>query len=160
MSAKSTAPAKTGSASSKTVHSSSKRGPKGQPVAKARRPSYQSAPSPERYQQIQQSLADRGFYKGEVNGVWGAESQDAMKRFQESQNLPDDGKITSKALIGLGLGPNHGTPGTNQPGTTQPGAPVPPGSAPQPGTPVPSASPATPTPDPPQPTPPSATNRR
>lgn len=129
-----------------------------------RRPSYQTAPSPERYQQIQQSLADRGFYKGEVNGVWGAESQDAMKRFQESQNLPDDGKITSKALIGLGLGPNHGSapaaaqPGTSQPSTTQPGAAVPPTSVPAAGTPSPSASPAPPTPDPPQP--PSATNRR
>src|SRR5208283_1631003 len=149
-----TAPAKTASsASSKTVRTSSKHGAKGQ-VARVRRPSYQTVPSPERYQQIQQSLADRGFYKGEVNGVWGPESQDAMKRFQESQNLPDDGKITAKALIGLGLGPNHGTtgatlPDTNQPSATQPGATIP--SAPAAATPAPSASPATPTPDPPQP---------
>ncbi|MGA7415826.1 MAG: peptidoglycan-binding domain-containing protein [Bryobacteraceae bacterium] len=159
-----TVPAKTtSSASTKTVHASSKHGAKPQ-VAKARRPSYQTAPSPERYQQIQQSLADRGFYKGEVNGVWGAESQDAMKRYQESQNLPDDGKITAKALIGLGLGPNHGgppgatQPATNQPGATQPGTNVP--SPPAAATPAPSASPATPTPDPPQPTPPSVTSRR
>ncbi len=159
-----TPPAKTAAASTRTVHTTSKHGSKGQVAAKARRPSYQTAPSPERYQQIQQSLADRGFYKGEVNGVWGAESQDAMRRYQESQNLPDDGKITSKALIGLGLGPNHGTapaaaqPGTSQPSTTQPGAAVPPTSVPAAGTPSPSASPAPPTPDPPQP--PSATNRR
>ena len=153
----------TASASTKTVHSTSKHVAKGQ-VAKTRRPSYQTAPSPERYQQIQQSLADRGFYKGEVNGVWGAESQDAMKRFQESQNLPDDGKITSKALIGLGLGPNHGgppdatQPAANRPGTTQPGATVP--GPPATATPAPSASPAAPKPDPPQPTPPSATSQR
>jgi hypothetical protein len=161
-----TTPANTAaSASTNSVHTSSKHGRKGQVVA-ARRPSYQTAPSPERYQQIQQSLADRGFYKGEVNGLWGPESQDAMKRFQESQNLPDDGKITSKALIGLGLGPNHGeTPaatqsGTSQPSTTQPSGPVPPSGAPGAVTPTPSASPATPTPDPPEPTPPSPTSRR
>jgi hypothetical protein len=155
----------TTSASTKTAHSSSKHVAKGQ-VAKARRPSYQTAPSAERYQQIQQSLADRGFYKGEVNGVWGTDSQDAMKRFQESQNLPDDGKITSKALIGLGLGPNHGAgpgttqPDTGQPSTTQPGTAVPLNSTPSTGAPVPSASPAPPTPDPPQPTPPLAPSRR
>ncbi len=77
----------------------------------ARGPSLQAAPSPERYQEIQQALASRGFYKGEVNGTWGPDSVDALKQFQTAQNLPNDGKISSLSLIGLGLGPSHAYPG-------------------------------------------------
>lgn len=72
------------------------------------RSSYQTHPTPERYKQIQQALADKGFFKGDVNGVWGADSTDALQRFQTAQKLPsDDGKIDSLSLIALGLGPKH-----------------------------------------------------
>src|SRR3954469_1168190 len=70
-------------------------------------PSYQLHPDPERYQQIQQALADRGYFKGEVNGTWGDDSTDALRKFQADQKLPDDGKITALSLTGLGLGPRH-----------------------------------------------------
>jgi Putative peptidoglycan binding domain len=70
-------------------------------------PSYQLHPDPERYQQIQQALADRGYFKGEVNGEWGDDSVDAMKRFQTDQKIDPDGKINALTLIGLGLGPKH-----------------------------------------------------
>lgn len=70
-------------------------------------PSYQLHPDPERYQEIQKALAERGYFKGEVNGVWGDDSVDALKRFQHDQNLADDGKITALSLTGLGLGPKH-----------------------------------------------------
>lgn len=73
----------------------------------AARPSYQLHPDPERYQQIQQALADRGYFKGQVNGQWGDDSVDALKRFQADQKLGDDGKINAPTLIGLGLGPKH-----------------------------------------------------
>ncbi len=158
---KSTSNAKSGTTSSAkgTASASSKTSKHGRKTAVVRRPSYQTAPTPERYQQIQQSLADRGFYKGEVNGLWGADSVDAMKRFQESQNLPDDGKITSKALIELGLGSTHTPPtGTNQPNANQPGTAVPPNSTPAPST--GGTTPATPPANPPQPAPPSVTSQR
>jgi len=83
------------------------------------RPRLQAAPTPERYQEIQQALADRGFFKGEVNGKWGPDSVEALKEFQTSQKLTDDGKISSLSLIGLGLGPKH----------TYAAAPVPPSGA-------------------------------
>jgi putative peptidoglycan binding protein len=67
----------------------------------------QAVPTPDRYQEIQQALADRGFYKGEVNGTWGADSVGALKAFQVSQKLTDDGKINALTLIGLGLGAKH-----------------------------------------------------
>lgn len=74
-------------------------------------PSYQTHPDEERYRQIQQALADRGYFKGEVNGQWEQDSVDALQKFQLDNKLPDiytDGKINSLSLIGLGLGPKHG----------------------------------------------------
>lgn len=76
-------------------------------------PAFQLHPDPERYQEIQKALADKGYFKGEVNGVWGDDSVDAMKRFQADQKLEPDGKINALTLIGLGLGPKHdGTAGS------------------------------------------------
>ncbi len=72
-----------------------------------RGPSFQLHPDPDRYQEIQKALADRGYFKGEVNGQWGGDSVDALKRFQADQKLGDDGKISALTLIGLGLGPKH-----------------------------------------------------
>lgn len=67
----------------------------------------QGQPAPERYKEIQQSLAEKGYYKGDVNGQWGAESTSALKRFQSEQNLASDGKLNSLSLIALGLGPKR-----------------------------------------------------
>ncbi|HXF26006.1 MAG TPA: peptidoglycan-binding domain-containing protein [Bryobacteraceae bacterium] len=67
----------------------------------------QQAPTAERYQQIQQALAEKGYFKGQVNGQWGPDSVDALKRFQTDQNLTVDGKIGSLSLIALGLGPRR-----------------------------------------------------
>jgi murein L,D-transpeptidase YcbB/YkuD len=69
--------------------------------------SYQQAPTPARYREIQQAMADRGYFKGPVNGEWGPDSVDALKRFQAGQNLTPDGKLGSLSLIALGLGPKR-----------------------------------------------------
>jgi Putative peptidoglycan binding domain len=97
------------SANSSKNQSSRKHGRylKGKRSSRKRGPNYQSHPDPERYQEIQKALADRGYFKGEVNGKWGDDSIAALKRFQADQKLPDDGKINSLSLIGLGLGPKH-----------------------------------------------------
>lgn len=68
----------------------------------------QLTPTPDRYKEIQQSLADKGYFQGPVDGVWGPDSTDALKRFQRDQNLDSDGKIGSLSLVALGLGPNRG----------------------------------------------------
>jgi peptidoglycan hydrolase-like protein with peptidoglycan-binding domain len=73
------------------------------------RRSYQATPTPERYKEIQQALAARGYFKGEVNGQWGPESGDALRRFQSEQNLEPDGKLGSLSLIAMGLGPKRMT---------------------------------------------------
>lgn len=77
-------------------------------VAATRTPSnWQARPSQERYIEIQQALADKGFFKGEANGTWGADSVTALKDFQRSQNLEPDGKLGSLSLIALGMGPKR-----------------------------------------------------
>ncbi len=118
------------SKSAKSVSSTKRR-----KTRRAARPSYQAHPDPDRYRQIQQALADRGYFKGDVNGQWGDDSVDALKRFQADQKLQNDGKINSLTLIGLGLGPKHDTttliapppkpapipaPAANAPDTTPP----------------------------------------
>lgn len=68
------------------------------------------APTRERYKQIQEALASKGFLaKSEATGQWTAASIDALKRFQANQNLEATGKINSLSLIALGLGPKHET---------------------------------------------------
>jgi len=74
---------------------------------KSRRRSYQQAPTPERYKDIQQALISKGYFHGEPTGEWGPDSADALKRFQAEQNLTPDGKLTSLSLIALGLGPKR-----------------------------------------------------
>jgi peptidoglycan hydrolase-like protein with peptidoglycan-binding domain len=98
-------------------------------TAKRRAParaSYQTHPTPDRYKEIQQSLADKGYFKGEVDGVWGADSIEALKRFQSDNKLSDDGKLTSLSLIQLGLGPKH------ESAALHPGTPPQPAASPEP----------------------------
>ena len=104
-------------------------------AAAAKVPSnWQARPSQERYTEIQQALAEKGFFKGEANGTWGADSVSALKEFQRSQNLEPDGKLGSLSLIALGMGPKRIVAST-LPGDTQ-GAlaapPTPSQPAPQP----------------------------
>ena len=87
--------------------SSAKKSSAKQTAARYRRSS-QKEPVPERYQEIQRSLADKGYYSGPVNGTWGPDSVSALKRFQRDQNIGDDGKLGSLSLMALGLGPKRG----------------------------------------------------
>ena len=98
---------KTKKVSAHTVsHKKTKRGK----TARRRKPagpSYQLHPDPDRYREIQQALADRGYFKGQPDGKWNDDSIDALKRFQTDQKLEPDGKINALTLTGLGLGPKH-----------------------------------------------------
>lgn len=68
----------------------------------------QLAPSADRYKEIQQALAAKGYLQAEqATGVWDQNSMDALKRFQAEQNLNATGKLNSLSLIALGLGPKH-----------------------------------------------------
>jgi len=61
----------------------------------------------ERATSIQQALIREHYLNGEPSGVWDAESEAAMRRYQgdhgwQTKEVPD-----SRALIKLGLGPNN-----------------------------------------------------
>lgn len=91
-------------------------------TASSYRRSAQREPDPERYKEIQQSLADKGYFAGPVNGTWGPDSVEALKRFQRDENIGDDGKLGSLSLIALGLGPKRGgeKPENSETGPTPP----------------------------------------
>jgi peptidoglycan hydrolase-like protein with peptidoglycan-binding domain len=84
------------------------------------RRSTQREPAPERYKEVQQSLADKGYFSGPVNGTWSSDSVEALKRFQRDQNIGDDGKLGSLSLIALGLGPKRGASSAENPGAGLP----------------------------------------
>jgi peptidoglycan hydrolase-like protein with peptidoglycan-binding domain len=102
--AKTTPPSPTKSATAKSTSSAKLAAKKAPP-----KPRYyaQLQPTPERYKEIQQALVDKGYFSGTPDGVWGASSTDALKRFQHDQNLSEDGKVDSLSLIALGLGPKR-----------------------------------------------------
>ncbi len=83
-----------------------KRATKKSPARAAWHPG-QTAPTPDRYKEIQEALAKKGYLHGEATGVWNADSADALRRFQQDQNLSASGKLDSLSLIALGLGPKY-----------------------------------------------------
>jgi hypothetical protein len=100
-----TAPAARGRATT-TYARGRARGRSPQPVP-VRRYYGQQAPTTDRYMEIQQALVTRGYLTTPPSGTWDPATVDALKRFQEEQNLPPTGKITSLSLIALGLGPKR-----------------------------------------------------
>jgi hypothetical protein len=52
---------------------------------------------------LQQRLRDRGFNPGAVDGVFGENTEAAVKAFQRSVGLPDDGIVGSNTRTELGL---------------------------------------------------------
>ena len=67
----------------------------------------QRAMDPGRVREIQSALIREKYLTGQPNGIWDQRSKDAMQRFQvengwQTKMVPD-----SRALIKLGLGPDH-----------------------------------------------------
>ncbi|MDE3196070.1 MAG: peptidoglycan-binding protein, partial [Acidobacteriota bacterium] len=83
----------------------------------------QLSPTPERYKEIQQALADKGYLKSDPSGVWDADSIDAMKRFQADRKQDPTGKLTAAGLIDLGLGPTRNPSASPEKATPEPVTP-------------------------------------
>jgi len=82
----------------------------------------QGAPTPDRYKQIQEALAAKGYLAPEeATGSWGPNSVAALKRFQDDQKIDGAGKINSLSLIALGLGPKRENLATVKPPAPPPG---------------------------------------
>lgn len=124
---KATAKNKTAPSSAHKANAKKKTTPKKTTTARRRAPvkrapARQNAPSADRIREIQQALADRG-YTVEPTGVWGPQSVEAVKKFQDDhdiKNLSGRGKLDPLTLIALGLGPKHETAGPQPPEETNP----------------------------------------
>ena len=87
---------------SKTTRASSRKAGKKSAKAKG-----QQKIEPERAQAIQEALIREHYLSGDAAGTWNQASEDAMRKYQadhgwQSKTVPD-----ARALISLGLGPNH-----------------------------------------------------
>jgi hypothetical protein len=98
---------KASSAASKAgkKHSASRHGKRGKKSASWRRG--QQKMDSTRAREIQEALVREHYLDAEPTGVWDQRSQKAMEKFQadngwQSKTVPD-----ARALIKLGLGPNH-----------------------------------------------------
>jgi hypothetical protein len=104
-----------------TATAAARRGKKGPPAKRVTWRNRQLAPTPQRYKEIQEVLAAKGYLKSEdANGTWTPASADALKKFQAEQNLDSTGKINSLSLIALGLGPKRETAPPKPPAESSP----------------------------------------
>jgi peptidoglycan hydrolase-like protein with peptidoglycan-binding domain len=54
---------------------------------------------------VQQSLSDKGFYHGHVDGVIGSETRASIREYQKSEDLTVTGRLDEKTAGKLGVGP-------------------------------------------------------
>src|SRR5262249_44374132 len=99
-------PSQTHSTTATHHKSSSHHGKKSKKSASSRKKGQQKIDTG-RTREIQQALIRENYLQGEPSGVWDQQTQAALQRFQsangwQSKTVPD-----SRALIKLGLGPNH-----------------------------------------------------
>lgn len=77
------------------------------PSKKSRKPRGQMAIDGERASQIQVALVREHYMTGEPSGKWDDSTQAAMRRYQADQGWQSKSIPDSRALIRLGLGPDH-----------------------------------------------------
>jgi peptidoglycan hydrolase-like protein with peptidoglycan-binding domain len=63
--------------------------------------------SPRAVRNIQQRLGALGFHRGGADGIWGANTQAALERFQRGRGLDATGQINPATAQALGLNPNN-----------------------------------------------------
>lgn len=125
--------------SGKSSTASSKKKKSSKKSRHAKREPFQKAPTPERISEIQSSLARGGYYQGDPNGKWDANTVAAMQKFQSDNGLDPSGKLDATSLQKLGLGSGIAGVSAPKPTTLTPSAPAKP-IAEQPSTPSPATA--------------------
>jgi len=54
---------------------------------------------------VQESLRDKGYYTGPVDGIMGPQTRAAIRQYQQSENLPVTGHLDGGTAGKLGVGP-------------------------------------------------------
>jgi peptidoglycan hydrolase-like protein with peptidoglycan-binding domain len=62
------------------------------------------AQSPELVKQAQQALKDKGLNAGPVDGQWGPQTQQAVKAYQQQNQIQATGELDRQTLASLGIG--------------------------------------------------------
>jgi len=55
--------------------------------------------------QLQETLRDKGFYSGKIDGVIGHHTREGIRQYQKSENLPVTGKLVDRTAGKLGMEP-------------------------------------------------------
>jgi len=56
--------------------------------------------------QVQQQLQSQGYDVGQVDGIWGPRSQQALMNFQRDQNMQATGQPDQQTMAALGIEPS------------------------------------------------------
>ena len=88
-----------------SAHSTSRKGKKARKSASSRRG--QQKIDPTRAREIQEALIREHYLEGTASGTWDAKSQSAMQRYQSDNGWQSKVVPDSRALIKMGLGPDH-----------------------------------------------------
>ena len=95
--------------------------------------------SPQQIREVQVALNKKGFEVGRVDGIWGPETEEGLRRFQNSMGIQAHGQLDERTISALGLKTSQfvsGQPskaGTVGAGPSQPGRAQPEKSPGQPG---------------------------
>jgi len=90
-----------------TTHSASRHHSSKHSVKSASRSHGQHSIDEERTREIQSALIREHYLSGEPSGVWDQASKDAMLKYQADNGWQTKITPDSRALIKLGLGPDH-----------------------------------------------------
>ena len=58
---------------------------------------------PDHVRAVQRALNDRGYNVGSVDGVWGPSTEQALRHFQQANNLPVTGTLDQRTSAALGV---------------------------------------------------------
>jgi N-acetylmuramoyl-L-alanine amidase len=76
-------------------------------VASTPSPAIAEPLGPDAVRAVQVRLRQLGFYPGQIDGLWGASMQSAIKEFQQGRGLQATGQLNPATMTALGLDPNN-----------------------------------------------------
>ena len=102
-----TAQAKNPKSTASSSHTTTSKSKRSRKSAANRRSKGQQKIDPQRTLEIQQALIREHYLTGKPTGVWNDATQQAMQRYQADNNWQSKTTPDARALIKLGLGPDH-----------------------------------------------------
>jgi peptidoglycan hydrolase-like protein with peptidoglycan-binding domain len=67
-----------------------------------------AVPHPNDVMSMQQTLLDKGHYRGKVDGVFGLRTRASIRAYQKAESLPVTGHLDKETAGRLGVGPEIG----------------------------------------------------